>query len=293
MTAALLAVDAPYLLYRSFFALPESIRGVDGRPVGALLGSVNAMLRVVAERRPRAVVMCTGEESADYRVSLYPAYHADRPPMPDPLAWQFSVAGELFSAFGWEVASRAGLEADDVLGELARLEAGAGGRALLLTGDRDMYQCVGPAVSVLFLRGGQEGFEEVDEAEVGRRYGVSPPQVPDFIALRGDPSDGLPGARGIGPKAAAELLARHGSLEGALEAVRRPGTERPRVVSALCESADELRAFREIATLQPVPGLSRPADRATDLAGGAAAARALGMRALAERLEKAGSLEAL
>jgi 5'-3' exonuclease len=286
MAGPLIAVDGPYVLYRSFFALPESIRGVEDRPVGALLGAVNVLMRVVAERRPRALVVCFGQESADYRVELYPGYHAHRPAMPEALAWQFTAAPELLEAFGWRCLSQAGLEADDVLGALARLEAAAGGEALLLTGDRDMYQCVGERVGVLMLSRGVRGFEEIDAAQVRRRYGVSPEQVPDFIALRGDPSDGLPGARGIGEKTAAELLARHGSLEGALAAVRRPGVERPRVSGALTESAELLRAFRHIATLQEVAGLTRPPDAPTDLAGGAAAAARLGMRALAERLAK-------
>ena len=150
--------------------------------------------------------MCFGAEAASYRVELFPPYHADRPPVPDALAWQFAQAPELFSAFGWGVESSADLEADDLLGSLAAVEAGAGGRALIVTGDRDMYQCVSERGLVLFLKSGITGFKEVDPAEVERRYGVAPALVPDFIALRGDPSDGLPGAPGIGPKTAAELL---------------------------------------------------------------------------------------
>ena len=113
---------------------------------------------------------------------------------------------------------------------------------------------------------------------------MPPELVPDFIALRGDPSDGLPGARGIGEKTAADLLQRHGSLEAALE---RPTGEMPRVQGALRDQADELRDFLAIATLQRVE-VARPADRVTDLAAGADAAEALGMRRLAERLRAAG-----
>ncbi len=125
---------------------------------------------------------------------------------------------------------------------------------------------------------------EVGPEQVRERYGVDPEQVADFIALRGDPSDGLPGAPGIGAKTAAELLRRHGSLEGALRAVERsPTSERPRTVAALSENAAELRAFREIATLVQID-VPRPPDRATDFAAGATAARALGMNRLADRL---------
>ncbi len=289
MPGPLIAVDAPYVLYRSFFALPDTILGLDGRPVNALLGAVNLLLRAAADLGPRAIVMCFGAEAASYRVELFPAYHADRPPVPDALAWQFSHAPELFSAFGWGVESSDEVEADDLLGSLATVEAGAGGRALIVTGDRDMYQCVSDEVSVLFLKSGITGFTEVDPAEVRRRYGVGPELVPDFIALRGDPSDGLPGASGIGPKTAASLLEHYGSLDGAIAGA---SGEKPRVAAALTESAGELRAFRDIATLRAV-AVERPADRATDLAGGASAARELGLRRLAERLDDAGDVSEL
>jgi DNA polymerase-1 len=216
MPGPLLAVDGPYLLYRSFFALPDSIHGADGRPVNALLGGANLLLRIAADRRPRAIVICFGAEAADYRVALYPPYHADRPPVPDALAWQFERAPEFFGAFGWRTESSTDLEADDLLGALGTAEATGGGRALIATGDRDMFQCVSERVKVVLLKPGTTGFEEVGPAEVERRYGVPPELVPDFIALRGDPSDGLPGAAGIGPKTAADLLQRYGSLEGAI-----------------------------------------------------------------------------
>jgi 5'-3' exonuclease len=286
MPGPLIAVDAPYVLYRSFYALPDTILGLDSRPVNALLGAVNLLLRAAADFRPRAIVMCFGADAASYRVELFPSYHADRPPVPEALAWQFSHAPELFSAFGWGVESSGEVEADDLLGSLAAVEAGAGGRTLIVTGDRDMYQCVSDEVSVLFLKSGITGFQEVDPAEVKHRYGVEPALVPDFIALRGDPSDGLPGASGIGAKTAASLLDRYGSLDGAIAGA---DGERPRVAAALKESAAELRAFRDIATLRTV-SVDRTADRETDLVGGASAARGLGLRRLAERLDDADSV---
>jgi 5'-3' exonuclease len=283
MAGPLLAIDGPFVLYRSFFALPESILGVDGHPVGALLGATNVILRIAADRSPRAIIVCFGAEAAKYRTDLYPAYHAKRPPVPDALAWQFERAPDLFDAFGWSSAASPELEADDLLGSLASVEAAAGGHALILTGDRDMYQCAADRVSVLYLKMGSSGFEEVDPAEVKRRYGISPELVPDFIALRGDPSDGLPGAPGIGAKTAADLLGRHGSLEGAIAAAEG---ERPRIANALRQMADQLRAFADIATLRETP-LERPEDRPTDLVTGAQAARRYGMNKLAERLEAA------
>src|SRR5947208_2560699 len=138
MPGPLLAVDGPYVLYRSFFALPDSITGADGHPVNALLGATNLLLRIAADRRPRAIVVCWGAEAAEYRVDLYPNYHAERPPVPDPLAWQFAQAPRLFDSFGWGSDSAEDLEADDLLGSLAEVEVREGGEALILTGDRDM-----------------------------------------------------------------------------------------------------------------------------------------------------------
>jgi DNA polymerase-1 len=290
MPGPLLVVDAPFLLYRSFFALPDSIRGAEGQPVNALLGATNALLRIIAEIAPRAVVICFGAEQAPYRVELYAGYHDQRPPMPETLAWQFAKAPELFAALGWQIADTAELEADDLLGAYAELEAASGGNSLLLTGDRDMYQCVDEHTRVLYLKQGSSGFETVDAAEVKRRYGIAPAAVPDFIALRGDPSDGLPGAPGIGEKTAATLLQKHGTLDALLEAVADGDAgERPRIAAALRDNVGALRAYREIASLRPV-AVTRPNDAGTDLAGGAAAASSIGMGALSGRLEAATSL---
>ncbi len=203
--------------------------------------------------------------------------------MPDDLSPQFAAARGFFEAFGWTVATSDSLEADDLLGTYAKREAEAGGRALLLTGDRDMYQCAAERVTVLYVKtGGGKGAEKVGPAEVRERYGIDPELVPDFIALRGDPSDGLPGAKGVGPKTAADLLREHGSLEAILDnAIRLP---RPKLRAALLDARDELLAFKDIATLRDA-GVDRPPDRDTDWAGAATAAREYGMNRLAERLE--------
>jgi len=271
------------MLFRAFYALPDTIKGADGQPVNALLGTANLVLREIEEHQPRAVVLCFGPDAADYRVELFDGYHAQRPDVPDTLAPQFADSKDFFEAFGWTLAVSDNLEADDLLGAYARRETEAGGRTLVMTGDRDMFQCAGDSVDILYVRtGGKQGAELVDAAEVRRRYGVPPELVPDFIALRGDPSDGIPGAKGIGEKGAAELLQRHGSLETAIEHGVRETKKTVR--AALCTQADELRAFKEIATLQDVD-LELPADRRTDYSGAAGAARARGMERLAKRLD--------
>jgi 5'-3' exonuclease len=290
--APLLIADIPWLLYRSYFALPKSILDGRGRPANALLGTVNALLGLSdarpPARRPRAVVACMGLQDAEYRVALYPAYHAHREPMPPELAVQWELAPALLESFGWTVGATGTLEADDVMFSFARVEAEAGGRALLLTADRDLYGAVCERVAVVELqKSGRHG--EIGPAGVRERYGVDPELVPDFIALRGDPSDGLPGAPGIGAKTAAELLRRFGSLEGVLLAARSVadshGEIRPRAAAALRENDALLRTFKEIARLQRVD-VARPPDRATDLAGGARMARELGMKRLATRLQE-------
>ena len=280
--APLLAVDAPSLLFRAFYALPDSIRDGEGHPVNALLGTANLLLFEIERHAPRAVVLCFGEEAAHYRTEAYPPYHADRIETPDGLGWQWARAADFFTAFGFFLATSDELEADDLLGSYAAAEVAAGGEALILTGDRDMFQCASDRVRVLYVRtGGSRGAEEVGPDEVIARYGVPPEAVPDFIALRGDPSDGIPGAKGVGEKTAAELLRRHGSLEALLEAAI--AETRPKLRSTLLASGDELRAYKDIATLRDA-GLDPPPDRPTDFPAAAEAAAERGMNRLAERL---------
>ncbi|HEV3318467.1 MAG TPA: 5'-3' exonuclease H3TH domain-containing protein [Solirubrobacteraceae bacterium] len=283
--APLLIADVPWLLYRAYFGVPRSIVGADGRPVNALLGTVNALLAVLDERSVRAVVACFGAEQAAYRVALYPPYHAHREPMPDELASQWTKAPALLTSLGWTVCDAGELEADDAMFSHARTECEAGGEALLLTADRDLYQAVDEQTSVVKLEKGHIA-EEIHPEQVRERYhGVGPDLVPDLIALRGDPSDGLPGAPGVGVKTAAELLLRHGSLEGVLEAAESDDRHtRPRATAALLANAELLRTFKDIATLRRID-VQRPADRPTDFTAGADAANELGMTRLAERLE--------
>ena len=340
MPAPLLIADVPWLLYRAFFSLPKSIVGSDGEPVNALLGTVNALLAVLEARPARAVAACMGAEEAIYRVRLYPGYHAQRDPMPPELARQWEKAPALLESLGWTVTTDPELEADDVMFSYALAEVGGdrheeentsghesgkdggkrgvmtnrhgNGRALLLTGDRDLFQAVTDQVAVVMPGKGGGDPTEIGPAQVRERYGIDPPLVTDFIALRGDPSDGLPGAPGIGAKTAAELLNAHDTLEALLEAAgaaaddRRTNagesapvaaaseladastsapalTIRPRVAATLRDNEQLLRTFARVATLQRID-VDAPPDRSTDYAGGAQAASDLGMTRLAARL---------
>jgi DNA polymerase-1 len=256
-----------------------------------------------------------GAEEAVYRVRLYPGYHAQRDPMPPELARQWEKAPALLTSLGWTVTTDAELEADDVMFSYALAEVGGdrheeentsghesgkdggkrgvvtngheSGRALLLTGDRDLFQAVTDQVAVVIPGKGGGDPTEIGPAQVRERYGIDPPLVTDFIALRGDPSDGLPGAPGIGAKTAAELLNRYGSLEEVLRVAGKDDSDmRLRTALALSENEDLLLNFKRIATLVPIDGIAHPPDRPTDFAAGARMARELGMKQLATRLER-------
>ena len=292
MPGPLLIADVPWLLYRSYFALPKSITGAGGRPVNALLGTVNATLALIEAGDPpiRAVVACMGAEEATYRVELYPPYHAHRDPMPPELAEQWALAPALLESLGWLVPTSEDLEADDLMYSYSLAETADGGSSLLLSGDRDMYGAVSASASVVQMRGSAPP-TLIGPAQVRELYGIPPELVPDLIALRGDPSDGIPGAPGVGAKTAARLLGEHGSLDAVLAAAaeRAAGggssSMTPRIAAAVSENAELLLAFRRVATLQDV-GVSAPEDRASDFAAGARAAGELGMGRLAERLER-------
>lgn len=187
---------------------------------------------------------------------------------------------EWLESFGWTVATHGELEADDLLASYAEAEVERGGEAVIMTGDRDMFQCAGERVRVLYVSTGKN-MQLMGPAEVEERYGIPPELVPDFIALRGDPSDGIPGAKGIGEKTAAEMLRKHGSLEDTMRWAVDNAT--PKVKSALLDDPDLILAFKSIATVQIV-GVEPPEDTPLDRERASKRASELGMNALAKRL---------
>ena len=217
MPGPLLAVDAPSLLYRAFYALPKTITDGDGHAGQRAARHANLVLQAVERHAPRAVVLCFGEEAAHYRVELYPTYHADRIDMPRRARAPVAATRRPSSAPSTGPCMRHDtLEADDLLGG-ARTGRGRGRRAGAALHRRPRHVPVrlrrrSPSCG----RRARARPSRSGPAEVRARYGVRPEQVPDFIALRGDPSDGLPGAKGIGEKTARELLTEHGTLEALL-----------------------------------------------------------------------------
>lgn len=297
MGGPLLAIDGPLVAYRAFHSLPDSIRGADERPVNAVLGSVNAVLGMVEAVSPRVTVWCLGAETAPHRSTRVPVYHSRRPPMPQDLARQMALAAEVFGALGVLCLDAADpallgdvLEADDLMASLAAAETAAGGATVLATADRDLLATVDDRVSMLLMRPRREAVL-LDAGGVERETGVTPALLGDLKALAGDPSDDLPGAPGIGPKTAIELLRRHGDLEGVIAAARTAAAAQsmgPAKRASICDHADDLRAFRDAIALVVRP-IGRPADRPIDRVAGAEAARRLGMGALARRLDGSAS----
>jgi DNA polymerase-1 len=268
----LLVVDGDSLAHRAFHALPKTIRDGDGRPANMITGFANMLAMLWEAERPRAVLV--GFDTLDvptYRHELLPGYQAGRE-FPLELRSQLDRLPELVGAFGFAWGKAQGFEADDFLASAAAHEEAAGGACLVVTSDRDMFQLASDRTTLLLPRRGVSELERVGPAEVLERYGVEPAQVPDFIALRGDPSDRIPGAAGVGAGRAAAVLRELGSLEAALAAGR------------FAAEADDLRRYREIATLRrdaPLPDLP---DMEPDWAGAASLAERWGMRALARRL---------
>jgi DNA polymerase-1 len=273
----LLVVDGDSFTHRAYHALPSSIRRGDGGPGNALVGFTTMLLRLWQAERPRAVVVGWDTiGTPTYRNELLPSYQSGRE-FDDAILEQLDLLPGLVSSTGIVCGKAAGFEADDFLGAAVVQEEARGGTALVATSDRDAFQLASPLTTILQPTKGVSELRRVDPDGVRERYGVEPEQVPDFIALRGDPSDRIPGARGVGEKTAASLLGQYGSLEALLEAGRFQA------------EAEALRSFRSIATFDVSAPLPVIEDHQPDWAAGAAAADALGLRVLAGRLEEAAS----
>lgn len=273
MSRPLLVVDGDPFAHRSYHALPKSLRRAGNRGAGAIVGFANLLLRLYDAERPRAVLVGWDTLGAPtYRQLLFPAYQAGRR-FADELVEQLDLLPLFVVACGFANAKAAGYEADDFLAAGVAAEERRGGLALVASGDRDAFQLASERTTILYPAKGGE-LARLGPAEVRARYGVEPRQVPDFIALRGDPSDRLPGARGIGAKGAAALLGKYPTLEDAFADGR------------LADQAEQLRIYRRIATMDraaPLPALD---DMRPSWHRAAALAREWELGRLATRLEE-------
>ena len=279
----LLVVDGDSLGHRAYHAMPP-VKGSEGRPVGLLLGFANMLLATYAVVQPRAVLVCCDARSPSYRHELLPGYQGQRPEFAPDLREQLDTLPELAEAFGFHAAKEEPWEADDLLASAVSVEEAAGGSALVFTSDRDSFQLVSDRTSILMPGKPGDGPTRVGRAEVVERYGVEPDQVVDLIALRGDPSDNIPGAKGVGPKTASELLRRYGSLEGVIAAASELT---PRQRESIGGHADELRSYREVATMRRDVALPALPDRPFDPERAAAWCLERGISGLAKRLSAA------
>jgi DNA polymerase-1 len=273
----LLAIDGNSFANRAYHALPKTILRRGGQSSGAILGFANFLLRFYREERPRAVLVAWDTlQAPTYRHEKFSAYQSGRK-FDEALLEQLDRIQEFVSACGFQNAKAPGFEADDLLASAAHKEEKRGGTVLIATGDRDSFQLASIRTTILYpVRAGE--MARIDPAKVRARYGVDPEQVPDFIALRGDPSDRLPGAPGLGATGAAALLKRYGTLEAALKAGRYP------VIS------EDLRLFRPIATMSRKAPLPHLRSQKPTWAKAAALAEQWELKQLARRLEELAGL---
>jgi exodeoxyribonuclease-3 len=269
----LLVIDGDSFAHRSYHALPKTILTRDKRPAGAILGFANFLLRLYRLEQPRAVLVAWDTlQAPTYRHKAFPAYQSGRE-FDDAIVEQLKMLPDFVAACGFANAKAAGYEADDFLAAAAGAEERRGGRVLVASGDRDTFQLASERTTILYpVRAGE--MARVDPAEVLARYGVEPAQVPDFIALRGDPSDKIPGAPALGAAGAAALLRKYGTLEALLKAGRYPA------------HAERLRLFRRIATMDRKAPLPPLRDQKPKWQEAAALAQQWGLEKLAQRLKE-------
>ena len=274
----LLVIDGDSFAHRAYHGVPKSVRRRGNKGGGAILGFANFLLRLYAQEEPRAVLV--GWDTLDaptYRHRALATYQSGRL-FDAELLDQLDVLPQFVAACGFAFAKAAGYEADDFLAAAVAQEERRGGTAIVASGDRDAFQLASDKTTILQpVRAGE--MARIGPAEVRERYGVEPRQVPDFIAIRGDPSDKIPGLTGVGPKGAASLLRRYGSLEAAL------------AQGSFAAQAENLRLYRSLATMDasaPLPPLD---DQRPTWGAAASLAREWELNQLADRLASIGGRE--
>jgi DNA polymerase I len=276
----LLVIDGDSIGHRSYHAMPP-VPDDQGRPSGLLLGVANVLVSTYDLIEPRTVLLALDSRERSYRHELLPGYQGQRPPFPTDLTEQLDALPALAEAFGFVAAKVSPFEADDLLASGVERELASGGTAVVMTSDRDAYQLVSDRSTVLIPSKGGKPPERVDEAGVRERYGVSAAQVPELIALRGDPSDAIPGAKGIGAVSAAELLRRYDTLEGV---IAHAAELTPRQRESVTTAADELRGYLQVATMRRDLQVPELPDSELDPERAATWAETRGLTQLARRI---------
>jgi DNA polymerase I len=244
--ADLFLVDGNNLAYRAYFALPEELATTEGFPTNALLGFTNMLFKLLADYKPKGVAVAWDTRPV-HRTEVAPEYKVDRRPMPDLLREQFPHFRPIVEAFGYRNLQFEGWEADDVIATLASRADEAGIRTCVVSTDRDAFQLCSENVCLMMTPRGVADVHVYTPERVFARYGVTPEQVPDFIGLKGDTSDNIPGVPGIGDKTAGQLVAQYGSLEAVLEHVDELSPARGK---NLREHAEQALSSKELATMR-------------------------------------------
>jgi len=242
----LFLVDGNNLAYRAFYALPEELATSEGFSTNALLGFANMLFKLLADYRPKGVAVAWDTRPV-HRTELLDTYKIERKPMPDLLREQFPYFRPIVEAFGYRNLEFEGWEADDVIATLAHRADEAGIKTTVVSTDRDAFQLVSDNVALMMTPRGVSDVHVYTPERVELRLGIKPEQVPDFIGLKGDPSDNIPGVPGIGDKTAGQLIAQYGSLEEVLEHVDELTPARSK---SIAEHAEQARAAKELATMR-------------------------------------------
>jgi 5'-3' exonuclease len=295
-----LLVDASSLLYRAFFSTPDSVRAPDGSPINAAHGFLGMLARLVGDHDPSRLACAVDDDwRPAWRVDLLPEYKAARVATAataeqvaadDEVGRQSVYVFKLLEGLGVPVVGLDACEAEDVIGTLAEREATRPGtRVAIVSGDRDLYQLVrDPEIYVLYPVKGVSEMLRVDEAEIARRYNIPGRAYADFAVMRGDPSDGLPGVKGIGEKTAASLLNTHGSLEAIVEAAKaNPGAG---ALSRIASHLDYVERARKVVAIPrdlPLPEVDLTRPRTPPIPEVTALADALGLTGAVARLASA------
>jgi len=238
-------VDHRNLLFRSWYALKDKgLSTIDGRPSGGVFGYVNSILGLVSSMQIMYMLVADDSET-NWRKELFPHYKEHSHELPDEFFVEAKAVEEFLQLLGVERVQVDGYEADDIMASIACELSGRGWGVALVTNDKDLAQCVCDAKNVAILRAAQTGYEWMQELDVYKKFGVHATQIPDYLALVGDPSDGIPGIRGIGEKTASALLLAHESLEGILDHVADL-PDRFRV--KLQQLEKHVRVYKELAT---------------------------------------------
>ena len=246
MAKKIAVIDGNSLMHRAYHAVPNTMNAPDGTPTNAVFGFLNMLLKFIEESSPDAIVCAFDAGIPAFRMELIEQYKAQRPPMDEDLRCQFPIIEELLEAMDIPVVRIQGCEGDDILGTVAARDEEKGYQTLLLTGDKDAYQLVSDQTRVVTTKRGVTDVAIYGPAEVEERYGVTPAQFPDFLGLKGDTADNIPGVYGIGDKTAAKLLQTYGSLEGIYDHIDElKGKQKEHLV----ENKELAFASRRVATI--------------------------------------------